>query len=90
MVQYIIQVIESKQHPEQAYKSCSGILGMLRKVGSERLAGACRRAHSYGVYNSSIIVQILEKNLDKLDSDEQEQLVSMPQHYNIRGNEYYK
>jgi transposase len=90
VAQYIIQVIESKQHPEQAYKSCSGILGMLRKVGNERMINACRRAHSYGVYNYSIIVQILEKNLDKLDSDEQEQSVSMPQHYNIRGNEYYQ
>ncbi len=90
IAQYIIQVIESKQHPEQAYKSCSGILSMLRKVGSERLAGACRRAHSYGVYNYPIILQILEKNLDKLDSDEQDQAQAMPQHYNIRGNEYYK
>ena len=89
VAQYITMVIESKQHPEQAYKSCSGILSMLRKVGSERLAGACRRAHSYGVYNYPIILQILEKNLDKLDSDEQESL-TMPQHYNIRGNEYYK
>src|SRR4051812_36216629 len=91
VARYITQVIESKQHPEQAYKSCSGILGMLRKVGSERLSGACRRAHSFGVYNYSIIVQILEKNLDKLDSDEQEaQSLTMPQHYNIRGNEYYQ
>jgi transposase len=90
VAQYITQVIESKQHPEQAYRSCSGILGMLRKVGSERLAGACRRAHSFGVYNYSIIVQILEKNLDKLDSDEQDQPLTMPQHYNIRGNEYYQ
>jgi hypothetical protein len=63
---------------------------MLRKVGNERMINACRRAHSYGVYNYSIIVQILEKNLDKLDNDEQEQLVSMPQHYDIRGNEYYE
>jgi transposase len=92
VAQYITMVMEHKQHPEQAYKSCSGILSMLRKVGSERLAGACRRAHSYGVYNYLIILQILEKNLDKLDSDEpeEEQSLTMPQHYNIRGNEYYQ
>ena len=52
---YISKVIEHKQHPEQAYKSCSGILNLVRKVGNERLTGACRRADSYGVYNFPII-----------------------------------
>ncbi|HWB28382.1 MAG TPA: hypothetical protein VG738_23080 [Chitinophagaceae bacterium] len=44
---YITQVIEHKQHPEQAYKSCSGILSLQRKVGTERLINACRRAYSF-------------------------------------------
>ncbi|MDE1190945.1 MAG: hypothetical protein PW786_02240 [Arachidicoccus sp.] len=57
---YIIQVIEHKAHPEQAYKSCSGILQLKRKAGTERLINACRRANSYGVYNYPIIVQILD------------------------------
>jgi hypothetical protein len=84
-------VIENKQHPEQAYKSCSGILSLARKVGSERLINACRRAQSFGVYNYPIIVQILEKNLDKLnDEDQQQQLPFMPDHHNIRGSDYYQ
>jgi hypothetical protein len=84
-------VMEHKQHPEQAYKSCSGILSIVRKVGNERMTNACRRAHSYGVYNYPIILQILEKNLDHLSEEEQEQPeVSMPEHYNIRGSGYYE
>ena len=90
VAQYIMLVIEYKQHPEQAYKSCSGILSMVRKVGTERLTNACRRAHSYGIYNYPIILQILEKNLDHLNSEEQEQALPMPQHHNIRGKEYYE
>jgi transposase len=89
VARYIIEIIERKQHPEQAYKSCSGILNLKRKVGSERLAGACRRAHSFGVYNYPIIVQILEKKLDQLTDDEKEEL-PMPQHANIRGENYYE
>jgi transposase len=85
---YIIMVIEHKQHPEQAYKSCSGILSMARKVGNERLTNACRRAKDYGVYNYPIIIQILEKNLDYLAEEPKE--LSMPQHDNIRGSEYYE
>ncbi len=87
---YIEGVIECKQHPEQAYKSCSGILSLIRKVGNERLINACRRAHSYAVYNYPIILQILEKNLDHLSDSEQEDLLQMPQHNNIRGPEYYE
>ena len=87
---YILLVIEYKQHPEQAYKSCTGILSLARKVGNQRLTMACRRAHDYGVYNYPIIVQILEKRLDALNEQEQQETLLMPQHKNIRGSEYYK
>jgi transposase len=85
---YIIAVIERKQHPEQAYKSCSGILNLKRKAGNERLTNACRRAHSFGVYNYPIIVQILEKKLDQISDDKEE--LPMPEHHNIRGEDYYQ
>jgi transposase len=87
---YILLVIENKQHPEQAYKSCTGILSLARKVGNQRLTMACRRAHDYGVYNYPIIVQILEKKLDALSDQEQQDTHKMPQHQNIRGSDYYQ
>lgn len=90
LAQYISRVIEGKQHPEQAYKSCAGILSLERKVGSVRLLNACRRANSYGIYNYHIIQQILEKNLDHLSDEEQQQSLAMPDHHNIRGNDYYE
>ena len=87
---YVLGVIENKQHPEQAYKSCSGILSLARKVGAERLIRACRRASSYGVYNYNIITQILEKRLDDLTDEEKELNSDMPSHHNIRGRDYYQ
>ncbi|KRD61254.1 hypothetical protein ASE40_06820 [Flavobacterium sp. Root935] len=36
--EYIMQIIESRNHPEQAYKSCLGILSFEKKVVAERLA----------------------------------------------------
>jgi transposase len=86
---YIHEVIGRKQHPEQAYKSCSGILSLKRKVGGDRLRNACRRAHSFGVYNYPIIVQILDKKLDHY-TDEETEVAPMPQHHNIRGEDYYQ
>jgi transposase len=85
---YISQVLLKKQHPEQAYKSCSGILSFAKRVGHNRLTKACQRAHSYGLYHFKAIENILQKGLDQFDQ-EQEQL-SMPAHENIRGKDYYQ
>ena len=86
---YITEILNGKQHPEQAYKSCIGILSFSRKVGNERLIRACQRALSYGLYNYKTIQNILEKGMDKYQDDESEQL-QMPLHENIRGKKYYQ
>jgi transposase len=89
VARYICKVIEGKSHPEQAYKSCSGILSLARKVGNQRLIKACQRAHLFGVFNYPIVVQILDKKLDNFRADT-EQNLSMPTHENIRGGDYYQ
>ena len=85
---YISLVISKKAHPEQAYKSCQGILSFAKRVGNERLINACRRAHQYGVFHYKIIETILQRNLDQYDIDDE--IPPMPAHDNIRGEEYYK
>lgn len=89
VVTYVEAILENKKHPELAYKSCLGILNLQRKVGTERLKNACNRANEYGIYGYPIIMQILEKKYDELDEDEIEQ-TTMPQHINIRGEDYYQ
>ena len=86
---FIERVLERKQHPEQAYKSCMGILAMVKKVGTERLTNACRRALEYGHYNYKIIQTIIEKGLDQYTETEPDQY-EMPFHENIRGEGYYQ
>ena len=85
---YIGQVIVRKQHPEQAYKSCMGILSFAKRVGNERLIKACKRAHEIGYYNYRIIDDILKNNLDSHDEDPETS--PMPVHDNIRGGNYYQ
>jgi transposase len=87
---YILKVLERKQHPEQAYKSCVGILSFAKKVGPERLRSACRRALGYGAYNYKTIQTILEKELDKREGPEETDHLLMPLHDNIRGENYYQ
>lgn len=85
---YISRVLEKKQHPEQAYKSCQGILSLAKRVGNSRLIKACHRAHEIGYYNYKIIDDILKNNLDHYDEDLQP--ANMPSHENIRGGDYYQ
>ncbi|MEO5947839.1 MAG: IS21 family transposase [Chitinophagaceae bacterium] len=85
---YIREVLAKKQHPEQAYKACMGILSFSKRVGNFRLTKACKRAHEIGYYNYKIIEDILKNNLDKYDEDIPP--VHMPTHDNIRGGNYYQ
>lgn len=85
---FIREVLARKTHPEQAYKSCMGILSFAKRVGNARLIKACRRAHQIGYYNYRTIEDILKKHLDKYEEDPDP--VSMPLHDNIRGGKYYQ
>jgi len=84
----IQHILKRKQYPEQNYKSCMGVLHLEKKAGQERLENACLRALDYQMYNYSIVKRILEKGLDLLEEKQLE--ITLPEHNNIRGNNYYK
>jgi transposase len=88
--QYIINILEKRQHPEQAYRSCQGILSFASKVGNERLNKACHRALLYNDYSYMTIKTILERKMDQIPMDGEEGGKIMPLHNNIRGKNYYK
>lgn len=85
---YIRTVMERKIHPEQAYKSCSGILAIARKVGKDELIAACVKATQLGVFNYSFIKRIIENGYAKRNTEEAQ--TSIPIHDNIRGSNYYQ
>ena len=86
---FILKILDQKQHPEQSYKSCMGVLGFAKKIGNERLIKACQRALGYGTYNYKTIQKILEKQLDQTEEPTENEQLKMPFHDNIRGEEYY-
>lgn len=85
---YINEVLRRKVHPEQAYKSCQGILSFGKRVGNMRLIKACKRAHEIGYYNYKTIEDILKKHLDTYEEEPMPE--KMPSHNNIRGGNYYQ
>jgi transposase len=83
-------VLQSKGHPEQAYKSCIGILTLAKKVGKQRLELACQRALYYQSYSYRTVKNILDKGLEEWQQEVLSSLAETPTHSNIRGKAYYQ
>lgn len=85
---FMEKLFEQRSHPEQAYKSCMGILSLAGKTSKERLENACRRALHFESYYYKTVKTILEKSLDK--EPLQQSINRLPDHANIRGESYYQ
>lgn len=83
----ISHILKHRQHPEQAYKVCLGILNLTKKFDKERLNKACKRATEFQHYSYKGIKNILENKTEDHQIDFFEPL---PEHQNIRGNRYYQ
>jgi transposase len=89
--EYVEQVFETVHYPEQAYKSCLGILSLERKVGRERLVKAVERAIHFGAYGYSTIRNILKSGLENVAfGDGPDAGGKLPGHENIRGPKAYR
>ena len=82
-------VLGSRKHPQQAYRSCLGILRLGKAYGDERLEAACRRALTLGSCRYKSIESILKHRLDEQPLEEQQELALPGTHDNIRGPAYY-
>jgi len=85
-------ILESKPYPQQAYKSCLGVLSLAQKYGHDVLNYACRKAWNMErIHYQFIKEQALSINDQKEREMEEKQLCLIPaDHKNIRGKEYYK
>tara|TARA_B110000503_G_scaffold130096_1_gene203079 strand:+ start:241 stop:1761 length:1521 start_codon:yes stop_codon:yes gene_type:complete len=77
--------LESKTHPEQAYRVCLGLLALSRQYPAARLNSACRIANNASLNRLKQVKSILSSNRDQLP--EQLSLAAeLPQdHENVRG-----
>ncbi len=81
--------LEHRAHPEQAYRSCLGLMRLLRTYGGDRLEAACARAQSIRAPNFKSIDSILKSGMDNLPVAQQEVQGELPLHENVRGANYY-
>jgi transposase len=82
-------ILQSRVHPQQGFRSCLGIMRLGKQYGPQRLEAACARALVINALSYRSIVSILKTGLDQ-------QPVSTPppqptiEHANVRGPEYYQ
>jgi hypothetical protein len=86
---YLQVILDSYPYPEQAYKSCLGILGYDKKAGRERLVNAIKRAKHYNTYNFSVITRILNSGMDTIPFETETKPDKPVDHENIRGAENF-
>ena len=86
-VLYWVQAqLQHKQHEQQAYRVCLGLLNLSKAYPASRINNACALANQNRLYRLKQIKSILLSNQDQLFHESKEQLTLLPQsHENIRG-----
>jgi len=78
--------LKQKQHEQQAYRVCLGLLNLSKTYPATRINNACAIANQHQLYRLKQIKSILESNQDQLRGDSKQQRTLLPQaHENIRG-----
>jgi transposase len=83
------EIMATRTHPEQGYRSCLGIIRLGERYGVDRLEAAAARALAAKALSYRSVESILSHGLDS------EPLGQRPQrthrrHHNLRGPDYYR
>ena len=86
------EILRTRRHPEQGYRSCLGIMRLAKQCSTERMERACERALHIGAVSYKSVASILRTGLDRAPlPDEAPPPSSTPiEHENVRGPEYYQ
>ncbi len=87
--EFIKKLLDSKQHPEQAFKACMGVLKFASKYNNQILNKVCKKAIEIDCISYKFIDNSL-KNKTYLMDDESQDNKQLPFHENIRGKTVYK
>jgi transposase len=88
-VALVERLLSQRQHPQQAFRSCLGVLSLGKKYGVGRLEAACARALKHNAVSWKSVQAILKNGLDVQQQDPQRSL-DLPEHENLRGAAYYQ
>jgi len=82
-------ILERRPHPEQGFRSCLGVVRLVRPFGAERLEAAAMRAIEIGTLTYGSVRSILDNKLDRQAAQPRPADGVPVLHPNIRGPRYY-
>lgn len=85
----IQHLLGGRQHPQQAYRTCLGVLRLAKDYGNQRLEAACSRAIDLKAPSYRFIDSTLKNGLDQQPSPVAVQPGLPLAHANVRGPDYY-
>jgi len=83
--EYIAWLLERTEHPEQAFRTCAGILRIASGLMPQRMEELAALAIAQNIYSFKFFAKLLESN-EKPASDSSDPII----HKNLRGKDYYK
>ncbi len=85
----IEEVLKRSIHPEQAYKSCQGILSLAKKASKETLLESCRIALEYHACTYRHVERLAQGRYASREFLQPNNTKSIPDHPNVRGASHY-
>jgi transposase len=87
-VQFLKEIMIHRDHPEQGFRSCLGVMRLSKAYSKERMEAAALRAIRFKAFSFRSIKSILVRGLDQSDGAASSGKRSV-RHDNIRGAHYY-
>jgi len=84
------RLLHQRRHPQQAFRSCLGVLQLGRQFGAVRLEAACARALQHNALSWKSLQSILKHGLDQQKPETHQPALDLPEHENVRGAAYYQ
>lgn len=86
----LVEILMARRaHPQQAFRSCLGIMRLGKTYGDQRLEAACLRALQIGAHSYRSLESILRRGLDQQPLAPDTPTSLRPEHDNVRGPGYY-
>lgn len=82
-------IMGSREHPQQGFRACLGIMRLGKGYDAERLEAACTRALRLNACSYKSIASILKHGLDQQPLPENRSQSTPIEHTNVRGAGYY-
>lgn len=86
---YIEHMLAAYAHPEQGFNAALGLTRLAKRWGDDPVDAACRRALATGCHTLKSVESILKRGLHTVPI-EPDNVVTLPQHPNVRGADYFQ